>query len=246
MALTSTDTKGFERTGALDGSAPFYGTDLTFKPNTAIEQGDLLYREANTGKITFATGAAVYVGVYQGKDLTTTTNPAAEELKSGARGGAPEDRNSVDSNPNSLYLVTFENHLDFTGEAGSTTTIEDDDFVDTASAHIGGLAYCYEGTHAGTSRIISAYDGTNTCTFTKAVTGATDTTDKWILLDGDASAHDGVCPGKFVVVNSTGNKINNDACVGDATTGAIACVAIHPEDLKMVVCLVTHIYKGHT
>ena len=239
MTLTARTTLGFEQCGSLDGSAPLH-MEFCAKPNTAFTKGvacEVLAAgngTADDGKVApiAATGQKVIMGIAQ-EAVTTTQNPAAAEYMV-----------RLDVNPNSLYRVTFANHLDFApSSAGTTTTLVYATLADTAEAYIGSLAYCYAGTNKGQTRYVSNYNDTTTVTFTKALSVATATTESWIVLQGDATAADGVHPGSYVTQGSTGLTIDVVSSPGGATqptTGVWAVVAIHPNDEMMIVTPILH------
>jgi hypothetical protein len=163
MALTATATKGFERSGSITGTAPLI-MDFVAVPNAAITQGALmslnnlqtLSATTNLNKVLVAAGDTLFMGPAM-ETHTTTTNATASET--GCR---------IEINPDSLFRVTFTNHLDFTADAGSTTTVVDTDLADTADANTGGLLYCYEGNNKGESRLVTDYNDTTTLTVSKA------------------------------------------------------------------------------
>jgi len=241
MALTATSTKGFERSGSMTGSAPLIW-DFVAKSNAAITKGALmslnnlqtLSATTDINKILVAASDTLFIGPAM-ETKTTTTNPTASETKC-----------KVDINPDSLFRVTFNNHLDFAcSSAGTTTTVVYASLADTADANLGGTLYCYAGTNKGESRLVSDYNDTTTLTVTKAYPVATAVTDYFILLDGDASSSAGIAPGSYVVPNATTMlTVDTNLTTEDFVAGPLICLAIHPEDLTMIVKIISHRFNA--
>lgn len=238
MALTANSTLGFERSGSINSTPPLL-LNFIAKPNTAFTMGELVEvidettdgAAASQGKVDTAAANLQYTGVAQNA-LTTTTNPAASETQI-----------LVECNPDSLYRATFENHLDISpSSAGSTTTLVYASFVDTGDGRYqGSTCYCHVGGNKGETRMVDSYNASTTVTFTKVLQTATATSEEWIILDGDATVGAGIYPGQYVYPGATNSlTVDNDLTTADLTNGPLLCVAIHPEDLTMIVKIISH------
>ncbi len=219
MAHTARATKGFELIDNLVFQ-PSPPREFEMTPSLAGVEGDALVMTLNKVALA-AAGAKNILGV------------AAETVTAHA---TKRTNIRVHITPYNIYRCTFADHRDSTATgAGTTTTLVDSALTDSANIYVGGTIYFYEGPGLGETRIISAYNGTDTLTWIDAIAAATSTSTKYVLV-GAAVANEGIGVGSFGVNLKDENTIDADATIA-SEAGPLAVIGIDLANLTMDVLI---------
>jgi len=231
MALTATNTLGFERSRNLAGH-PANSITLNGSSGTTYTQGNLL--------------GIVPAGLAAGGTLITVTStaiPGTDVLLAGPCEAtlacdASTKAVSVTAVPSEVFTVSFDGHIDIgSGSTLRTASIFASTEWTSAGQPLGAMLYVYEGPSKGDIRTVTAASSSGTSfTVNSPFTQTLSSASKAIVLCSTAAASAGVNIGSVVKVSTASNSkvAVNSTALG---TGYLQVLAIDPENLKMDVAI---------